>query len=129
MVSISGQLVSLTEVRDVLLDHPFVADVEVVPRPDERRGQSVVACVVLEPAPLAEGKARPGEELAAELSGYVHETLGGLARPGAVAFVESFADVDPESRRRALRLLCAANPTVAFTVSTPQLRAAATAAE
>jgi acetyl-CoA synthetase len=123
VVSISGQLVSLTEVRGILEEHPFVRDVEVVTRTDERRGQSVAACVVLE------DKAEPGETLALELCSYVHDTLGGLARPRVVAFVESFPeDLPPEARHRALRLLCAANPAEFFTVTTAQLAAAAAAA-
>ena len=124
VISVSGQLVSLTEVRGVLEEHPFVLAVEVVPRPDDRRGQSIAACVVLDE------KAQPGDELARELRAYVHETLGGLARPRAVAFIESFPDdLTPEARRRALRLLCAANPAESFTVTAAQLAAAAAATD
>jgi acetyl-CoA synthetase len=96
----------------------------VIAVPDERRGQALCASVVLDP------KAEPGEALARELRGYVHDALGGLARPRTVAFVEAFPPELPlEVRRRALRLLCAANPAEWFTVTAPQLAAAATATE
>lgn len=124
VISISGQLVSLTEVKGILAEHPHVRDVDVVPRPDERRGQSIAACVVLD------DKVEPTEDLARELCAYVHDTMGGLARPRAVAFVEAFpADLAPDVRRRALHLLCAANPAEVFTVTAAQLAAAAAATD
>ena len=124
VVSISGQQVSLTEVAQILEEHPLLAGVDVIPVPDERRGQALCACVVLA------GKAQPSEALARELRGYVHDSLGGLARPSSVAFVEAFpADLPVDNRRRALRLLCAANRGDWFTVTAAQLAAAATAIE
>jgi len=119
-----GFLRSLTEVAQILEEHPLLGAVEVIAVPDERRGQALCACVVLDP------KAEAGDPLARELRGYVHDSLGGLARPRTVAFVESFpAQLAPEVRRRALRLLCTANPAEWFTVTATQLAAAATATE
>jgi len=124
VVSISGQQVSLTEVAQILEEHPLLRAVDVVAVPDERRGQALCACVVLDP------KAEAGDELARELRGYVHDALGGLARPRTVAFVAGFpADLPVEVRRRALRLLCTANPAEWFTVTAAQLAAAATATD
>jgi acetyl-CoA synthetase len=124
VVSISGQQVSLTEVAQILEEHPLLDAVDVIAIPDERRGQALCACVVLDP------KADAGDALARELRGYVHDALGGLARPHAVAFVEAFPpELSPDARRRALRLLCTANPAEWFTVTSAQLAAAATATE
>jgi acetyl-CoA synthetase len=124
VVSISGQQVSLTEVARILEEHPLLTEVDVIAVPDERRGQALCACVVLDP------KAEAGEPLARELGSFVHDAVGGLARPGTVAFVDTFpADLPAEVRRRALRLLCAANPADWFTVTAAQLAAAATATE
>jgi acetyl-CoA synthetase len=124
VVSVSGQQVSLTEVARILEEHPLLVDVDIIAVPDERRGQALCACVVLDP------KAEAGEPLARELRTFVHDALGGLARPRTVAFVEGFpADLPPEVRRRALRLLCTANPADWFTVTAAQLAAAATATE
>ena len=124
VVTISGQQVSLIEVAQILDEHPLLTAVDVIAVPDERRGQALCACVVLDP------KSEAGEPLARELRGYVHDALGGLATPQTVAFVEGFPEELPaEVRRRALRLLCTANPAEWFTVTTAQLAAAATATE
>jgi acetyl-CoA synthetase len=126
VVSISGQQVSLTEVTQILEEHPLLARVEVIAVPDERRGQALCACVVLD----ADAKGEAGDELARELRNYVHDALGGLARPRTVAFVDAFpADLPPDGRRRALRLLNSANPADWFTVTSAQLAAAAAATE
>ena len=124
VVSISGQQVSLTEVAQILEEHPLLVAVDVVAVPDERRGQALCACVVLDP------KAEPGDDLARELRSYVHDALGGLARPRTVAFVDQWsAGLPADARRRALRLLCTANPAEWFTVTGAQLSAAATATD
>jgi len=124
VVSISGQQVSLTEVAGILEEHPLLTEVDVIAVPDERRGQALCACVVLDP------KAEPGEPLARELRSFVHDAVGGLARPRTVAFVDSFPPELPAGvRQRALRLLCSANPADWFTVTATQLAAAVTATE
>jgi acetyl-CoA synthetase len=124
VVSISGQLVSLGEVRDVLREHPFVAEVEVVERALRKGGLGLAACVVVTPEVLA------GEDLARDLRTGVKDALGGLAQPRAVLFVEAFPPDLPEAaRRRALRLLAAAATCEATVVTVEQLRAAALAHE
>jgi len=98
-VNISGQLVSLSEVRDVLLEHPFVADAEAVIR-DPR---TLVACVV----PVA--GAVPDAALAGEVLDTVRDTLGGLARPRGVLFVDQFGgELSGPARQRALAAVAAA---------------------
>lgn len=123
VVSISAQLVSLTEVRDALLEHPFVAEAEIVERIDRQAGPSLAACVVLTDS------LRGGDELARTLRGHVRERLGGLAQPRLIAFLDAFPDdVDGDGRRHALRVLCAAARGEAIHVTTDELRAAAGAA-
>jgi acetyl-CoA synthetase len=103
MVSVSGQLVSLTEVREALLDHPYVREVEIVGRADGQAGQSVSACVA-----LAESMSG-SEDVARALREHVRERLGGLAEPRTIAFVDAFpTDVDHTTLQKALRMLCAA---------------------
>jgi acetyl-CoA synthetase len=124
VVSVSGQQVSLTEVGQILEEHPLLVAVDVVAVPDERRGQALCAAVVLNE------KAEAGGPLARELQAFVHEALGGLAAPRTVAFVEAFpAGTPAEARRRALRLLCTVNPSDWFTVTATQLAAATAATE
>ena len=103
VVSVSGQLVSLAEIRDVLLEHPFLDAAEVVAVTDPRLGRRIIACVVTAPG-VADGPA-----LAGDLVGTVRETLGGLARPRGVLFVDRFGqELTPEARRRALLIVAAA---------------------
>ncbi|WP_052745867.1 AMP-binding enzyme [Allosalinactinospora lopnorensis] len=102
VVSVSGQLVSLTEVRDTLLSHPFVAEADVCERADPRLGRSLAAAVVLGPGLTGDAA------LARDLLDAVREVLGGLARPRALGFVDRFAaDLSPRARREALAVLLA----------------------
>lgn len=102
VTNVSGQLVSLGEVREVLLEHPFVADAEVVQRADRMLGRSLAAAVV--PASGATADAA----LARDLLDTVRELLGGLARPRALLFVDRFGDeLTASARRRTLAVLAA----------------------
>ena len=87
VVSISGQLVSLPEVREVLADHPFVEVAAVASRKDPDLGRSLVAAVSLSaevgPDPDLDG-------VAVELMDTVREVMGGLARPRAVLVLDRF---------------------------------------
>jgi acetyl-CoA synthetase len=106
VISVSGQLVSASEVRDVLEEHPYVASAEVVARPDRRSGQAVVACVVLD-ASVAHLDDTPLHRLAADLRGHVRETIGGLAQPQAVAFLDELpVSAGRRELRQALTALC-----------------------
>ncbi|MEJ3742736.1 AMP-binding protein [Actinomycetes bacterium KLBMP 9797] len=121
VVSVSGQLVSLAEVRDVLLEHPFLRAAEVVSVADPRVGRRIVACVVPTPDALA------GPALAGELVAIVREALGGLARPQTVLFADRFGtDLPDDVRRRALEVVAASVADATAHVTWSQVRAAAT---
>ncbi len=99
VTSVSGQLVSLGEVRDVLLEHPFVAAADVVERRDQVRGRVIAAAVVLSP----DGQAANPTLVARDLGRSVRESLGGLARPRVLLVVDRFGDeLRGVERRRAL---------------------------
>jgi acetyl-CoA synthetase len=120
LVNLSGQLVSLNEVAEVLAEHPFVSAVEVVQGIDEDGTVAIVACIVVAPEATADAV------LAHDLRSYVKEELGGLARVRAVVFAESFpSELSPEERRRALELLCGYVSRAPRTLSVAQLSAAA----
>lgn len=88
VVPIFGQLVSLSEVRDVLAEHPYVAAVDVATRKDQS-GRSIVAAVALKPESTVGVDL---DALAVELMDNVREMMGGLARPRAVLFLDRFGD-------------------------------------
>jgi acetyl-CoA synthetase len=126
VVSVSGQLVSANEVRDVLEEHPVVAAAEVVGRPDGRTGQAVAACVVLDAASLGpDTEPPPSGRIAAELRHHVHETLGGLAQPRSVLFLEKLPRGLPRPLLRdALALLAGASSAETAHVTPAQLQGA-----
>ena len=89
VVSISGQLVSLREVREVLADHPFVRAAVVTWRKDPELGRALVAAVTLS----EQGGMDPDlDGVAVELMDAVREVMGGLARPRALLVVDRFGD-------------------------------------
>lgn len=89
VVSISGQLVSLREVREVLADHPFVEVAEVTWRKHPDLGRALVAAVSL----TAEVGPDPDlDSVAVELMDAVREVMGGLARPRAVLVLDRFGE-------------------------------------
>jgi acetyl-CoA synthetase len=130
VVSVSGQLVSANEVRDVLEEHPYVAAAEVVASPDRRSGQAVVACVVLDAGQAGFDSADPPlHRIAADLRGHVRETIGGLAQPQAVAFLDELPGrLTRAELRQALTVLCSSvRPGDVLRVSLEQLVAAVAA--
>jgi len=124
VVSVAGQLVSLTEVREVLLGHPFVQSAEVVERKDAEIGRSLAAAVVLEADALPE---KPDlAAVARDLLDAVREVMGGLARPRIVLFVDQFGDeLTTADRRDALATLAARETNGPLQVTWPQILAAA----
>lgn len=105
VVSVSGQLVSLMEVRGALVEQPFVLDAEVVERNDPQLGRSVAAVVVLQPDAPSDART------VRDLQDAVRELLGGLSRPRAMLVIDRFGDgLDYTARRAALAALAATAP-------------------
>ncbi len=100
VINVSGHRLSTMEVESALVSHPKVAEAAVVAKPDELKGQAIVAFVT----PM--GGVTGGNELAAELREHVAKEIGALARPQELRF----ADALPKTRsgkimRRLLRNL------------------------
>jgi len=83
VVNVSGHRLGTMEVESVLLSHPAVSEAAVVGRPDEIKGQAIVAFVILQ------GDRRPDERLREELRTHVVRQIGGIARPDDVRFTEA----------------------------------------
>jgi acetyl-CoA synthetase len=102
VISISGQLVSLTEIQEALLEHPYVARAIVTERPDRKLTAGIVA--LIEPRDGTIDRDR----LALELSDHVKDTLGGLSRPRTIVFVDTVPPgLSEEDVRRAVQAVCA----------------------
>ena len=107
VINVSGHRLGTMEVESALVSHPAVAEAAVVGRPDDMKGQAIVAFVTLEADAVA-GHTGP-EALAAlkvELKKWVAKEIGSLARPEEIRFAETL----PKTRsgkimRRLLREL------------------------
>jgi acetyl-CoA synthetase len=102
VLNVSGHRLGTMEVESALVSHPAVAEAAVVGKPDELKGEEVVAFVTLE------GTFQASEELSKELKKHVVNEIGAIARPGEIRFTDSL----PKTRsgkimRRLLRSLAA----------------------
>ncbi len=100
VLNVSGHRLGTMEVESALVSHPAVAEAAVVSKPDEIKGEEIVAFVTLE------GTYSPSEELSKELKQHVVKEIGAIARPGVIRFTDSL----PKTRsgkimRRLLRNL------------------------
>ncbi|MCK5439350.1 MAG: acetate--CoA ligase [Gemmatimonadetes bacterium] len=83
VLNVSGHRLGTAEIESALVAHDSVVEAAVVGRPDEIKGQAVVAFCTLEP------RAEPSESLKDELKAFVVEQIGGLARPAEIRFAEA----------------------------------------
>ena len=102
VINVSGHRLGTMEVESALVAHSKVAEAAVVGRPDEMKGQAIVAFVTLESG------SQPSEALKQELRQWVAKEIGALARPDDVRFTEML----PKTRsgkimRRLLREIAA----------------------
>ena len=81
VLNVSGHRIGNSEVESALVSHPHVSEAAVVGRPDDIKGESITAFVV-----LRIGVDR-SEELLQELRGHVAEEIGKIARPDMIYFV------------------------------------------
>lgn len=82
VLNVAGHRLGTSEIESALVSHPAVAEAAVVGRPDELKGQAVVAFVTLK-----EGE-NPGPELGERLRQHVAKGIGAIARPDDVRFAE-----------------------------------------
>jgi acetyl-CoA synthetase len=102
VVNVSGHRLGTMEVESALVSHPAVAEAAVVGKPDDLKGEDIVAFVTLE------GTATASDELMKELKQHVVKEIGAIARPGEIRFTDAL----PKTRsgkimRRLLRSLAA----------------------
>jgi acetyl-CoA synthetase len=102
VINVSGHRLGTMEIESALVSHPSVAEAAVVGRPDELKGQGIVAFVTLE------GTRTPSDELKEQLRRHVTKEIGALARPDLITFTDAL----PKTRsgkimRRLLRELAA----------------------
>jgi len=102
VINVSGHRLGTMEVESALVSHPAVAEAAVVSKPDEIKGEEIVAFITLE------NNYQPSEALSKELKQHVVKEIGAIARPGEIRFTDAL----PKTRsgkimRRLLRNLAA----------------------
>jgi acetyl-CoA synthetase len=102
VLNVSGHRLGTMEVESALVSHPAVAEAAVVGKPDDLKGEEIVAFVTLE------GTHTGSDELSKELKQHVVKEIGAIARPGEIRFTDAL----PKTRsgkimRRLLRSLAA----------------------
>jgi len=102
VLNVSGHRLGTAEVESALVAHEAVAEAAVVGRPDEIKGQGVVAFVILKQG------MESSDELRARLRNHVGEAIGAIAKPDEVVLAQGL----PKTRsgkimRRLLKELAA----------------------
>jgi acetyl-CoA synthetase len=110
VINVSGHRLGTMEIESALVSHLTVAEAAVVGRPDDMKGQAVVAFVTLEGGRLGDDKLKD------ELRKHVVKEIGALARPDDIRFTEAL----PKTRsgkimRRLLRQIAAGDATLGDT--------------
>jgi acetyl-CoA synthetase len=116
VINVAGHRLGTMEVESALVSHPKVAEAAVVGRPDELKGQALVAFVT------PKGGLKPDEALRAELKEHVVKEIGSIARPEEIRFTDAL----PKTRsgkimRRLLRDVAAGKETVGDTTTLEDL--------
>jgi acetyl-CoA synthetase len=112
VINVSGHRIGTMEVESALVSHPTVAEAAVVGRPDDLKGQGIVAFVTLAGGNSAE------RGLKDELKTHVGKAIGSFAKPDEIRFTDSL----PKTRsgkimRRLLRDLASGATTVGDTTT------------
>ena len=102
VINVSGHRLGTMEIESALVSHPAVAEAAVVGRPDDLKGEGIVAFVTLEAGRDST------DALVAELRSHVGQEIGPIARPDEIRC----SDALPKTRsgkimRRILRALAA----------------------
>jgi acetyl-CoA synthetase len=112
VLNVSGHRLSTMEVESALVGHPKVAEAAVVGRPDDIKGEGIVAFVTLKTGIEAT------DDLKKELRSHVAEAIGAIARPDDIKFTATL----PKTRsgkimRRLLRDIAAGRATTQDTTT------------
>jgi len=112
VINVAGHRLGTMEVESALVSHSKVAEAAVVGRPDELKGQALVAFVT------PKGGLKADETLRGELKEHVVKEIGSIARPEEIRFTDAL----PKTRsgkimRRLLRDIAAGKETVGDTTT------------
>ncbi|MET0556265.1 MAG: acetate--CoA ligase [Vicinamibacteria bacterium] len=112
VINVAGHRLGTMEVESALVSHPLVAEAAVVGRPDDLKGQALVAFVTVQMGQASD------DALRAQLKEHVVKEIGAIARPDEIRFTEAL----PKTRsgkimRRLLRDIAAGKETLGDTTT------------
>jgi len=81
VLKVAGHRIGTVEIESALVSHPSIAEAAVIGKADEIKGDVPVAFVVLR------GNYTPSDALKAEVSKHIRNTVGPIAVPGDIMFV------------------------------------------
>ena len=87
VIYVDGHRLGTMEVESALVAHPAVAEAAVVGRPDDLKGQAIVAFVTLKGGTGA--RLEPGEDARKALMAHVVTEIGAIARPDDIRFTDA----------------------------------------
>jgi acetyl-CoA synthetase len=116
VIKVSGHRLGTMEIESALVSYPAVAEAACVGRPDEVKGEGVIAFVTLE------GGRKGDDKLREQLRAHVVKEIGALARPDDIRFTEAL----PKTRsgkimRRLLRQIASGDQTLGDTTTLEDL--------
>jgi len=112
VINVAGHRLGTMEVESALVSHPWVAESAVVGRPDELKGQAIVAFVTLEAG------YSPSEQLREELRNHVAKEIGPIAKPDDIRFTDALPKTRSGKIMRRLLREIAAGETVQGDITT-----------
>lgn len=98
VLKIAGHRIGTAEIEDVIISYPAVAEVAVVSKPDEVKGEALVLFITLKEGNI------PSDTVKKEIAKHLRQAIGSIATPDEIYFVDSL----PKTRsgkiiRRALK--------------------------
>jgi len=109
VLKIAGHRLGTMELESAFVSHRAIAEAAVTSRPDEKKGESIIAFLVLR----TEFAAVSEQQLRNELVNHIRETVGPIATPGEIYFVSKL----PKTRsgkimRRLLKSISSGSSTI-----------------
>jgi len=109
VLKIAGHRLGTMELESAFVSHRAIAEAAVTSRPDEKKGESIIAFLVLR----TEFAAVSEQQLRNELSNHIRETVGPIATPDEIYFVNKL----PKTRsgkimRRLLKSISSGTSTI-----------------
>lgn len=115
VLNVSGHRLGTMEIESALVANPKVAEAAVVGKPDEIKGEAVVAFVVLNDIRPEGDEAR---QLAEELKAWVSNEIGKIARPEDIRFADNLPKTRSGKIMRRLLRSIAKNELITQDIST-----------